>query len=225
MGRVSETRDRGAERRAAGIIMRAYGNSDPSDMSLLPVDFKPADYRAIYACEGLAYEYWLCTARLRSIGKGLRLWFDPATGDFSYEQSTGTSTAIERFDARLKGVTFFPTLIGIVSPDKSDDKDSFFQLFSASYNVDGVDLSNLLASLGFNAKSLGEGTLTNFVPSLLALDKFIEAHSYLDGPFRTTTGVGLEDFVYVLWALGNLALISKSQLELVAPSAPLHFSC
>ena len=69
------------------FVMAAYRDSKPSD-SLEPLEFRPADYRAVYAGEGLAYEYWLCTARLRSVGKGMHLWFDPTTDDFFYEQST-----------------------------------------------------------------------------------------------------------------------------------------
>ena len=99
------------------------------------------------------------------------------------------------------------------SLDESEDQDSIFKLFSASYNVEGVDLSGLFASLGFNAKVKDRGGLTNFVPSLLALDRFIEAHAYLEDSFRAATGVGLEDFLYVLWALSNLALFSNRQLE------------
>ena len=195
------------------FVMTAYGNADPSDESLLPVEFGPADYRAIYANEGLAYEYWLCTARLRSIGKGMRLWFDPQSANFTYEPSPEISTAIERFDARLKGIRVFPTLIGISTPDSSAENNSFFKLFSASYNTEGSDLSSLLASLGVPGQSLDGGNLINFVPSLLDVNNFIEAHTYLDEAFRAVAGVGLEDFMYVLWALSNLALIPNRSLR------------
>ncbi len=44
--------------REAAAAMLSSGN--PPD-SLIPVEFRPADYRSIYAAEGLAYEY--CCAR------------------------------------------------------------------------------------------------------------------------------------------------------------------
>jgi hypothetical protein len=184
---------------------------EPSDESLVPVTFRPEDYRGIYANEGLGYEYWLCTARLRSIGKGMKLWFDPSRDEFSYEESAELSKAIERFDGRITGETFFSTLIGITTPDASST-DSLFRLFSASYNVEGLDLSDLFSSLGYNAKSMG-GPLTNFVPSLLAVDRFVEAHAYLDSAFKTATGLGLESFMYTLWAISSLALISKEHFD------------
>ena len=184
---------------------------DSSDESLVPVDFRPEDYRGAYANEGLAYEYWLCTARLRSIGKGMKLWFDPSTDEFGYEESAELSTAINRYDARITGVTFFSTLIGITTPDVSST-DSLFRLFSASYNVEGVDLSDFFSSIGYNAKSM-DGPLTNFVPSLLAVDRFVEAHAYLDAPFRVATGLGLENFMYTLWAISSLALVSRASFD------------
>jgi hypothetical protein len=53
----------------------------------------------------------------------------------------------------------------------------------------------------------------NFIPQWLALDNFIELHGYLDGPFREATGTGLEEFLNVLWAISNIALIPNLALS------------
>ena len=190
------------------VAITSMLNSEAEPDTLIPVEFRPADYRSIYASEGLAYEYWLCTARLRSIGKGMKLWFDPATGAFAYEDAKVTTEAIERFDARLKGVSFFPTLVGIVTPDSLDDR--FQQIFSTSYNVDNIDLTDLFSALQFPAKSRDGGNLSNFVPAFLSVDEFVAQHQYLDGPFKATTGFSLEAFLYVLWAISSLALVPNS---------------
>lgn len=190
--------------------------------SLIPVEFRPADYRAIYAAEGLAYEYWLCTARLRSTGKGRRLWFDPTTGEFAYEPDPDTAEAIRRFDDRLKGVTFFPTLVGISTPLHAGDH--LNQIFSAQYNVANVDLTDLFQALDFPAKSRDGGNLANFTPSLLSVDEFVDQHKYATEAFRSTVGFRLEPFLYVLWAVSNLALIPNSYLASGADFGLLMFN-
>jgi hypothetical protein len=183
-------------------------NSDAVPDTLIPIEFRPADYRNLYAAEGLAYEYWLCTARLRSIGKGCELWFDPESGQFTYKETSDVREAIKRFDNRLKGVTFFPTLVGIVTPDTPDDR--IEQIFATSYNVDSIDLSDIFAAMGFPAKSRDGGNLSNFLPGFLSVDEFVRQHQYLADPFQKKTGFALEPFLYVLWAISSLALIPNS---------------
>jgi len=99
----------------------------------------------------------------------------------------------------------------MVVPDSKEDR--FSQLFSVSYNVNDVDLSELFSSAGFNTTSRDGRNLFNFVPEFLALDKFIELHEYLDSPFRKTNNIGLDELLYVLWAISSLALIPNRELS------------
>ena len=197
----------GRNREAATAMLSSTDSPD----SLIPVDFRPADYRSIYAAEGLAYEYWLCTARLRSIGKGKRLWFDPSSGEFEYEAPEEISEAIERFNSRLTGVTFFPTLVGIVTPNNTEKP--LEQIFATSYNTEETDLTGLFSALGFPAKSRDGGNLSNFVPALLSVEEFQTKHSYLDVTFQAARGFGLDVFLYILWAVSNLALVPNSSFN------------
>jgi hypothetical protein len=174
----------------------------------IPVDFRPEDYRHIYAIEGLAYEYWLCTARLRSTGKGARLWFNSRSEEFFYDGPQEIADAIKRYDERISGVSFFPTLIGIATPTRKEDL--FFQICSVSYNAEEHDFSNVFQALGFDFDVVGGGTLTNFIPAFLHVEEFLKVHSYLDVSFTSRVGGGLKAFMYTLWALSNLALISNS---------------
>ena len=171
---------------------------------LLTTTFRPGDLKDVYGIEGLAYEYWLCTARLRSVGKGKKLLFEPKTSEFMYVNNPVLDEAIARFDARNNEVEFFPTLVGVVTPDSKEDR--VFQLFGANYNVGNADLSEFFKPFGLNFASPDGQNLYNFAPEFLAIDRFLEVHKYLDEPFRAATGVGLEEFLFILWAVGNLAL-------------------
>jgi hypothetical protein len=51
------------------LMMRDYEEND----TFIPSQFKSTDYRDVYGIEGLAYQYWLAMAQLRSVGKGSRL--------------------------------------------------------------------------------------------------------------------------------------------------------
>jgi hypothetical protein len=186
--------------------LRAALEGLTSSNTMTPKQFRPGDLRDIYGAEGLAYEYWVCTARLRSIGKGKKLWFEPIASLFTYEDNAVVAEAIRRYDSRINNNTsFYPTFLGTATPDSA--KDRVFQLFSASYNVEQVDLSEAFASLNIGSAPDAGGTIFNFVPGFLALDKFIDLHKYVDSLFLAQNKVGFEEFMYVLWAVSSLGLI------------------
>jgi hypothetical protein len=134
----------------------------------------------------------------------------PSISEFVYDKAPAISEAIKRFDLRNNEVSFFPTLIGIITPDSKEGR--VFQLFSVGYNVSDVDLTDLFASLDLNINSQDNRRIFNFVPEFLALDKFIEVHRYIEGSFRLATGTSLSEFVYILWAISSLALIPSESL-------------
>ncbi len=141
----------------------------------------------------------------------MKLWFDPRSGEFEYEASEEIFEAIKRFDSRLTGVTFFPTLLGIVTPNSTEKP--FEQIFATSYNVDQIDFTDLFTAMGFQTKTRDGRNLSNFVPALLSAEDFVSKHSYLDVTFRTAKGFGLDVFLYVLWAVSNLALVPNSAFK------------
>jgi hypothetical protein len=101
-------------------VLKKLESSD----AFLPFSFKSTNYRDIFEVEGLAYDYWLATARLRAIGKGSRLFFNKETGEFAYEPDPALDQAIERFDERLGSTKFFTTLIGVTLSAQDEDEAS-----------------------------------------------------------------------------------------------------
>jgi hypothetical protein len=138
------------------VWMDAANQIAASDV-LLPRFFRPADLRNLYGVEGYAYEYWLTTARLRTIGKGMKLWFFPSDQSFLYEPAPEISEALTRYDARGRGARYFHSQIGIVTGESASQTSS--KMLALQYNVRDFDLSAVLG-----AKVLDGGSLTNFVP-------------------------------------------------------------
>jgi hypothetical protein len=71
--------------------IRALLTSSDESSQLELASFRPGNLRDLFGAEGYAYEYWLCTARLRSIGKGRKLWYEPNSSTFHYEPAPSIS--------------------------------------------------------------------------------------------------------------------------------------
>ena len=195
------------------FIVRDYEEND----TFVPDGFKSTDYRDVYAVEGLAYQYWLTTAQLRSLGKGSRLFFHE-TGEFLYEPDDNLEEAISRYDDRLGSERFFATLIGVVSEAKAKS-DTIKALLLLAYNVTGVDVAPALERMRLHVQSATGTPIANFVPRFLSISNFSNAHSYLETEFVDRWGFGVSEIGYVLWALANLALLPHAYLS--NPDQPL----
>jgi hypothetical protein len=180
--------------------------------TLIPERFRPADYGSIYAVEGLAYEYWLTTARMRSIGKGAALWFDPVADAFFYEPNKDLVEAMRRYDSRSGSARYFSTLIGMVTGGRLHAPGEDV-LIALTHNVGGIDMSPLWRESGFNAKSRDGASLANFVTSTLDIKQFLEGHSFLRENFAKKFAIDLEEFVRVVWALSSLAVFPAVMAE------------
>lgn len=188
------------------FMLRDYQEND----TFIPDSFKSTDLRDAYAVEGLAYEYWLATARLRSVGKGSRLYFHE-DGQFLYEPDEDLEEVISRYDARLSYQRFFSTLIGVVSEVKAEE-DAIKSLLLLVYNVGGVNVDQILEKLKFPVKSATGTPIANFIPEFLNVTNFSAAHSYLDAEFVDKWGFSVSEFGYILWSLTNLALLPNTYL-------------
>jgi hypothetical protein len=178
--------------------------------SFVPAKFRPADLRDLYGVEGWAYEYWLATARLRTIGKGAKLYFIPQANIFQYDISNELSELITRYDARTLGSRYLTTEIGLVTADGGSLPHK--KLLALSYNVSSLDLADAVTDLGYPVGGSLNGPLTNFVPFFIDVVEFIRGHVYVDDEFNQKYGIDLTSYIYTIWAVINLVVIPNRVL-------------
>ena len=161
------------------------------------LDFRVKDFIAIYAVEGLAYEYWLTTARLRSIGKGEVYILQP---DFDL-RFVGTKELNELFtsyDDRIGGGNFLPVDVGTIVT-LGGEAGIRNQILVPVYNVGGETGEDILAALDVGS-GVGPSVL-NFLPRAISIDNFLESHAYLADQFSQQRGYSLQNFLRVVAAL------------------------
>lgn len=189
------------------ILMRDYEEND----TFIPSTFKSTDYRDVYAIEGLAYQYWLAMAQLRSVGKGSRLILH-SDSRLGYEPNAELAEAIFRYDRRLGEKRFFSTMIGVVS-QAAAETEAIRSLLLLTYNVSGIDVAPILKGMKLDVRSVTGDPIANFVPTFLDIQSFSAAHSYLDPEFIEKWGFSVSDLGYILWSLSNLALLPQRYLS------------
>ena len=153
-----------------------------SSDTFIPFSFRSINYRDIFEVEGLGYEYWLATARLRCVGKGSRLFFDGGTGEFTYDPDPALDEAIGRFDKRLGATKFLTTQIGVTLAVTGEDE-ALKTMTILQYNVASRDVSPILKALAFDVMA-ATGSVGNFVPLFLSLENLLKSHEYLNPVFE-----------------------------------------
>lgn len=151
------------------------------------VDFSPKDLADLYFVEGLAYEYWRITARLRAAGKGVEILYDSERG-LQYGPSEEKWPLIESFDRRAERFSRFDgSSLGVMfQPNQAK------QVLTFSANVQNEDMSPLFKEVGLDLSVEEGGYLTNYVPGLFDARSFAEAHEYVADAFKAKKGFSLQ---------------------------------
>jgi hypothetical protein len=161
--------------------------------------FKIKDLIAIYAIEGLAYEYWLTTARLRSIGKG-DIYTVTSDLDLRFARDPDLGFLFTSFDKRIDEIKLMPVDIGTVVPAVIAQKSGgISEIFAPRYNVSGDRAQTLLASL--NLAEGAEDAVLNFIPSVISIESYLASHDYLASQFTVQRGYSLRNLLRVVAAL------------------------
>jgi hypothetical protein len=170
-------------------------------------DFAPEDFTNLYFVEGLAYQYWHVCALLRTLGKGSKVTFD-ATGGWSYEDNKEFEELIRSIDERTNNTRFEASLIGVwfggsISTDSMTTKPV---LVSPAYNVEHVSIRGLFENYGLR---LPIDFRTNFVPVLLDLRAYLDAHGAFSDAVYKKYGFGLNALGYAVWAISFILLLPR----------------
>jgi len=172
---------------------------------LVITSFIPADFIAVYAVEGLAYEYWRVTALMRSIGKGAKI--SSFSEDWiKFQHDPALSQLIRYYDQNVChrfGVTLAGTWCRSSDLDHADHLPSILVPF---YNVQGLGLEDGVSLPQFPLPPKADFT-PNFLLGNLDLGRFQKINGFLAGPFFKVYGFSLDTFFLCCWALANSTLM------------------
>lgn len=168
-------------------------------------DFSQKDIADVYYIEGLAYQYWYVTARLRSCGKGVKIK-STSCGDLEELRTPEQQTLIASFDFRAERSSVnkgFPSNVGtFIRPGLKGIED---MIAFASLNVD----HHSAQSLGLT--NLPSEFAPNYLPAAFSSDEYFASHSYLAPHFEKKTGIGLLEFCQVAKICSQLLISTFHQ--------------
>jgi hypothetical protein len=174
-------------------------------------DFEPRDLRNIFLVEGLAYEYWRVTAKMRAVGKGEKYSLD---GDWlSQEISRKLVELIQIYDQRIDHLPLSVSLAGGWLNPVLEKTSATSGAFVPFYNVEHEHKTVDAFLKSFGVRTPKDRTLdTNFVIDGFDLIKFYQAHSFLESAFEARRGYSLKAYVACLWALSNMVFFPARAL-------------
>jgi hypothetical protein len=172
------------------------------------VEFGLSDLIAMYRAEGLAYEYWLTTAKLRTVGKGASLILEP--DGWAYRQDESLQRLIESFDRRIEIGGGFATRIGTLVGRETESAAKTKRIFAPIYNAVGEQPDWVFEDLGL--RSATGRPVVNFLAVLLNATGFLDTHEFLAVDFEQRNGYSLEYFLLVVAALSWRVVLPERQL-------------
>lgn len=156
-------------------------------------DFREVDLVNVYALEGLAYEYWMTLATMRSVGKGAKLALVGGESPRAVA-SAKLVPLLESYDRRTTGHPLSTSLAGAgFFPDV--ERSNLLALVPR-YNFERQRADEQPALERFALKST-----TNFVYEVLDLGAFAASHAFLNDAFRAFHGFGVDDLCDYLYAV------------------------
>lgn len=172
-------------------------------------EYSPEIHQSVYLLESYAYEYWRTTAKMRAIGKGVKLLLNK-DGSWKEIRTEEQDNLILSYDRRLvRGKKYLSSAKGL--PSFRDIKEDFFQssFLGMRYNYDRYKFIDI-----FHAESPLSNEITNFIPLPVDFKSFIRSHKSLKKPFLKRMGFSLETFFSFLQALSyNHILYRTSKLQ------------
>lgn len=180
--------------------------------------FSEADFVNVFRVEGLAYEYWLTTARMRATGKGSTIQVSGAN-PISI-RSPELEWLMRSYDSRSSNQPFQASAIGVGfgAAQRPSKPAALF----AQYNINQLSIKN--HQLRESWSKLVPDLVTNFIYTYVDIDSFLTNHSFADDDFRAARGFRLRSLCVYLVAIVWLefAQIKGSVRERLIASMQLY---
>lgn len=168
-------------------------------------DFTENDLANTYAIEGLAYQYWYIGAKMRALGKGVKI-IPTSAGDLVEERTSDQNELILSFDARdenysvNKGLT---SNVGTFIPSNNGDANA--SIFCAFINAGHYTASKL------GLKNIDSNFCPNYIPWIINADDYFKAHQYLSKHFQKKFKFGLLEFCQACALCSQLLIASSAK--------------
>ncbi|WP_433867437.1 hypothetical protein [Ralstonia wenshanensis] len=161
-------------------------------------NFRPSDLAGIYFIEGLAFQYWYITAKLRAAGKGVSIKFE-LDGEIEEMRSVEDNRLIGSFDDRIEVpkagfASNVGTFVRHFEPREGRSLPCLFHNVDRHPmpQVDGVQFSDMMSEGEF---------VPNYFLGWLDVAEYYVAHKYLEKSFRKRHGFGLHEFCVVAYGM------------------------
>ncbi|WP_124468961.1 hypothetical protein [Burkholderia cepacia] len=161
-------------------------------------NFRPSDLANAYFIEGLAYQYWYISAKLRATGKGIPIVVD-ADGAIRETRSAEQDQLIKSYDERIEAPeSGFASNVGTFVRHSAPKIGRSVACFS--HNATQIAMPALNGIEFKDLRTRGE-FIPNYLLGWLDAAEYYLAHRYLEKSFRNRYGFGLREFCLAACAL------------------------
>jgi hypothetical protein len=193
-------------KKSLDVLKKEAGGKLPEEYFRLPsqlvlVQFDENDFIDVFRLEGLAYEYWRATAKLRAIGKGVPIRV--TDGDVFEERTDAVAELIARHDARTEHSPFISSLVGVSFADLSPKRHTLSHVITPIHNAERVPYQRFAP----DGQTYPKDFVTNFLLPQFRLEPFVKAHEFASTEFREKHGFGFEELCFFLAAASYVPLV------------------
>ncbi|MEO3684036.1 nuclease-related domain-containing protein [Shewanella vesiculosa] len=183
-------------------------------------DFSIDDVFNIYYVEGLSYQYWYISAKMRSLGKGVVLSVSKQ-GDINEERTKEQERLILDFDRRNEEDNIqlgIASNVGTYTASNLNEVNSPHEIIVIAY----------INAFRYTAQDLGLTDLPkefspNYIPWFINANDFYKSHSYLSKRFIKKFGFGLLELLQFAGFFSNYIMSNDPSRKLVNESMGLQY--
>jgi hypothetical protein len=173
------------------------------------VDFTPDDYVSIYAIEGLAYQYWRCTAKMRALAKGSEVKIS-TSGELVQTESLELYRLIQSYDRRIDKPNLLYSNAGLIARVSNEQGHPLHHVLHCTYNARRLPVRELPALYG----QIDGSYIPNFLVGMVDARAYLDGHRILAKPFEKKYSVPLEHVIALMAATSIFALGRLVALDL-----------
>ncbi|WP_386082304.1 hypothetical protein ACFIOZ_03415 [Vreelandella sp. F11] len=163
-------------------------------------DFSEENIIDIYNIEGLGYQYWYVSAKMRALGKGIALNITE-TYDVFEDRTSEQESLIRSFDNRNEESSLkvgWASNVGTFIPSKVENVNE--TIFCAALNPSRCKLKDL------GIESVDKDFSPNYIPCYVNASEYYSAHKYLEDFFEDKFKFGLLEFCQFAIVFSHIAI-------------------
>ncbi|MGL1959471.1 MAG: hypothetical protein OCD00_19500 [Colwellia sp.] len=179
-------------------------NLKNSNVQWVLTKFSEEDILDIYYIEGLAYQYWYISAKMRALGKGIKLKISKS-GDIFEDRTVEQELLITSFDKRdeenspKSGLT---SNLGTFTPSKINSVND--TILCAFLNPVRYTLKD------FGIKGMFQDFSPNYIPWYVNSLEYYSSHKYLEKFFEKKYKFGFLEFCQIATVFSHLLVANSS---------------